>query len=174
MKNGKVRVIIAIVAVALGAAFVWWMNCLFSGNDAVRAFFCNAGQQPVLGEAAPGEATVAVMDSAFSGRVSMLIFSVITALQFVAFIAAWLAVAGVKAGAGDTSAKLRQLDNTEIFFDIPLYVGLFGTIAGFLVLNYTPQGSRLIAYSSTLIGIIFSLFLRLILLYPYRKQLLNK
>ena len=39
-------------------------------------------------------------------------------------------------------------------------------------MTFSPQNSRLIAYSSTLIGIIFSLILRLILLYPLRRELL--
>ena len=64
------------------------------------------------------------------------------------------------------------MDNAEIFFDIPLYVGLFGTVSAFLVMTFSPQSSRLIAYSSTLIGIIFSLVLRLTLQYPLRKRLI--
>ena len=66
-----------------------------------------------------------------------------------------------------SSARSRRF-----FFDIPLYVGLFGTVSAFLVMTFSPQSSRLIAYSSTLIGIIFSLVLRLTLQYPFRKKLI--
>ena len=64
------------------------------------------------------------------------------------------------------------LENADIFFDVPLYVGLFGTVSAFLVMTFSPQSSRLIAYSSTLIGIIFSLILRLAMLWPLRQKLL--
>lgn len=69
--------------------------------------------------------------------------------------------------------KLKKLENADIFFDVPLYVGLFGTVSAFLVMTFSPQSSRLIAYSSTLIGIIFSLILRVVLLFPYRQKLLG-
>jgi predicted membrane-bound spermidine synthase len=67
---------------------------------------------------------------------------------------------------------MKQLDNAEIFFDVQLYVGLFGTVSAFLVMTFSPQSSRLIAYSSTLIGIIFSLVLRVTVQYPLRKKLI--
>ena len=44
-------------------------------------------------------------------------------------------------------------------------------MSAFLVMTFSPQSSRLIAYSSTLIGIIFSLLLRLTLQSHLRQQL---
>ena len=69
--------------------------------------------------------------------------------------------------------KLRKLDNSDVIFDVPLYVGLFGTVSAFLVMTFSPQSSRLIAYSSTLIGIIFSLLLRLTMQFPLKNKLLS-
>ena len=60
-----------------------------------------------------------------------------------------------------------------MIFDVPLYVGLFGTVSAFLVMTFSPQSSRLIAYSSTLIGIIFSLLLRLTMYFPLKNKLLG-
>jgi hypothetical protein len=60
-----------------------------------------------------------------------------------------------------------------VIFDVPLYVGLFGTVSAFLVMTFSPQSSRLIAYSSTLIGIIFSLLLRLTMQFPLKNKLLG-
>jgi len=72
-----------------------------------------------------------------------------------------------------TKLRLKQLENADIFFDVPLYIGLFGTISGFLIMVFSTQSSLVIAYSSTLIGIILSLLLRLALLYPLRKKMLS-
>ena len=103
----------------------------------------------------------------------MLIFSVITALQLLAFGIGYVVVSGIKNNEESLLTKIKQLDNAGIFFDVPLYVGLFGTVSAFLVMTFSPQSSRLIAYSSTLIGIIFSLLLKLTMEYPFRQRLLR-
>ena len=82
-----------------------------------------------------------------------------------------MVIANIKHGNANVQLKLRNLENAEVFFDVPLYFGLFGTVSSFLVMTFSPQSSRLIAYSSTLIGIIFSLILRLAMQYPLRKRL---
>ena len=107
-----------------------------------------------------------------AGRISMLIFSIITVMQFLAFGVAYVVVDGIRRSPDGCKLKLRKLENADIFFDVPLYVGLFGTVSAFLVMTFSPQSSRLIAYSSTLIGIIFSLILRLAMLWPLRQKLL--
>jgi hypothetical protein len=53
-----------------------------------------------------------------------------------------------------------------------LYFGLFGTVSSFIIMSFNPQVSRLLAYSSTLVGIIFSVILRLALQYPIRQRFL--
>ena len=124
-------------------------------------------------EVAPGSPNSLAMQNERFGRISMLIFSVITVMQFLAFGVAFVVIGGIKKGADSVKLKLKKLENADIFFDVPLYVGLFGTVSAFLVMTFSPQSSRLIAYSSTLIGIIFSLILRVVLLFPYRQKLLG-
>ena len=103
----------------------------------------------------------------------MWIFIFITLLQFAAVWVGYAVVSSIAGSSDSVKLKLRSLDNAEVFFDVPLYFGLFGTVSAFLVMTFSPQSSRLIAYSSTLIGIIFSLFLRLILQYPLRRRLVR-
>ena len=80
---------------------------------------------------------------------------------------------GIRRGSAAVKIRLKELDNADIFFDVPLYIGLFGTISGFLLMVFSTHSSLVIAYSSTLFGIILSLVLRLALLYPLRKKLLS-
>ena len=110
----------------------------------------------------------------FAGKVSMWIFVFITLLQLIAFWVGFAVVSGIKNSQDPVKLQLRNLDNAEVFFDVPLYFGLFGTVSAFLVMTFSPQSSRLIAYSSTLIGIIFSLVLRLTMQYPLRKKLISE
>ncbi|PWM80158.1 MAG: hypothetical protein DBX90_08805 [Lentisphaerae bacterium] len=162
-----------ILILVLGAAFVYWMNHMFNTSAIMRDMFCGAGNPGVLGEVAPGSPNSLAMQNERFGRISMLIFSVITVMQFLAFGVAFVVIGGIKKGADSVKLKLKKLENADIFFDVPLYVGLFGTVSAFLVMTFSPQSSRLIAYSSTLIGIIFSLILRVVLLFPYRQKLLG-
>lgn len=173
MKSAGSRVLLLILILVLGAAFVYWMNHMFNTSAIMRDMFCGAGNPGVLGEVAPGSPNSLAMQNERFGRISMLIFSVITVMQFLAFGVAFVVIGGIKKGADSVKLKLKKLENADIFFDVPLYVGLFGTVSAFLVMTFSPQSSRLIAYSSTLIGIIFSLILRVVLLFPYRQKLLG-
>ena len=173
MKSAGSRVLLLILILVLGAAFVYWMNHMFNTSALMRDMFSGAGNPGVRGEVAPGSPNSLAMQNERFGRISMLIFSVITVMQFLAFGVAFVVIGGIKKGADSVKLKLKKLENADIFFDVPLYVGLFGTVSAFLVMTFSPQSSRLIAYSSTLIGIIFSLILRVVLLFPYRQKLLG-
>ena len=75
----------------------------------------------------------------------------------------------------DASLKLRRLENLDIFFDLPLYCGLALTIFAFILISTFGAGvSRFLAYSSTFIGIIFAVILRVGHLYPLREKLINQ
>ena len=172
MKKVKIWLMILIVVI-VGGAFVWAMRYGFEHSEAVRSLFSNATNE-VTGEAGPDAEAALAARGRLTALVSMYIFAIITVLQFVALATCIGVVSGIRSAAGTTDLKLKQLENAEIFFDIPLYVGLFGTVSAFLVMTFSPQSSRLIAYSSTLIGIIFSLVLRLTLQYPLRRRVISE
>lgn len=166
----KIWAVIAGILI-LGALFVVLMRYGFEKSDTFRGLFSAAGSETFAGAGPDAEAAIAER-SRLTALISMYIFSVITVLQFVALAVGAYVVLGIRGSEDSAAMKLRQLENAEVFFDIPLYVGLFGTVSAFLVMTFSPQSSRLIAYSSTLIGIIFSLVLRLTLQYPFRKRLI--
>jgi len=161
-----------IFIIAVSALFVWLMNYSFDNSDTFRSLF-SASNSEAFGEvAANSEASIASRNR-LTAKISMYIFSGITILQFVAIIVGATVINGIKRSTESAKTRIKRLENAEIFFDVPLYVGLFGTVSAFLVMTFSPQSSRLIAYSSTLIGIIFSLILRLTLQYPLRQQLIS-
>ena len=160
-----------IVVALIGGAFIFFMDYAFCNYEVVRGLFSGT-PGGVLGEvSANSEASLAVK-AELSARISMFLFAVITALQFLALAIGWIVISAIKRSTEVAKVRIKQLDNAEIFFDVPLYVGLFGTVSAFLVMTFSPQSSRLIAYSSTLIGIIFSLVLRVTVQYPLRKKLI--
>ena len=162
----------AITAIVAGAFFIWYMNYSFENSSLVRELFSGSGSG-VMGEVAENSGETLAMRARFTGKISMLIFSAITVLQFVAFGAGVGVVSRIRTSNESPKLKLKRLDNSDVIFDVPLYVGLFGTVSAFLVMTFSPQSSRLIAYSSTLIGIIFSLLLRLTMHFPLKNKLLG-
>ena len=162
----------AVFAVAVGALFIWYINYSFEHSPLIRELFSGSGSG-VLGEVSENSGETLAMRARFTGKISMLIFSAITVLQFVAFGAGVGVVSRIRRNNESAALKLKRLDNSDVIFDVPLYVGLFGTVSAFLVMTFSPQSSRLIAYSSTLIGIIFSLLLRLTMQFPLKNKLLG-
>ena len=67
----------------------------------------------------------------------------------------------------------KMLDNAEFYFDLPIYLGLCGTVIAFILMTFDPSGSRLIAYSTTASGILLSAYMRGALLLPMKKQLVK-
>ena len=173
MKTTGNRILLLILIILVVSGFLYLMNYLFDHTQIVSEIFSGVGREQVLGKVAPDSAaTLAAQDRTFA-RIAMFLFSSIVALQFLAFVLAATVIHSIRCGLATAKLQLKQLENADIFFDVPLYVGLFGTICGFLVMVFSTQSSLIIAYSSTLIGIIMSLALRLGLLYPLRKKLLT-
>ena len=163
---------LALVILA-GAALVVSCVYFFNNNAAFRELFSGSGSAG-LGTVGPESEESLAQRMEFTGKVSLWIFIFITMLQMVALWVGYAVISGIRNSSDPVKLKLRSLDNAEVFFDVPLYFGLFGTVSAFLVMTFSPQSSRLIAYSSTLIGIIFSLFLRLTLQYPFRRKLVRE
>jgi hypothetical protein len=67
--------------------------------------------------------------------------------------------------------KLEQLEHLEIYFDLPLYLGLLGTVISFILIAIYPDTGLMYAYASTALGIIVSVILRLGYLTPYQQSL---
>jgi hypothetical protein len=129
------------------------------------------------GTAGPGLASTTIGGdpemALFYSKLSFYIFSSIIVIQFTALFVAFRVFRGLKLSKECIELRLKKIENADIFLDLPLYIGLFGTVSSFIVMTFNPQISRLIAYSATLIGIIFSVVLRVALQFPLRQQLLD-
>ena len=176
MDSNKKKVFISLTIVILaGLTLMVTVLYLFNTNAGFKELFSGTPATPGAGDTLGIESEEILAQKAeFTGKISMWIFIFITLLQFAAFWVGYAVVSSISSNNDPVRLKLRSLDNAEVFFDVPLYFGLFGTVSAFLVMTFSPQSSRLIAYSSTLIGIIFSLILRLTMQYPLRKKLVRE
>lgn len=164
----KKVMIYSLVAMVLSAVMIYATGELFNGKLDIPQ---------VVGTDQAGASLEAVKKSnAMAERrmnnISKGLFIGIFLMQMVALVAGASVITAIKdeqaTGAG---LKLKKLDNAEIFMDLPLYLGLFGTVSSFIIMAVNPGASRLVAYSSTLIGIIISVVLRTSMLFPLRQRL---
>lgn len=173
MKTTGSRVLLLILLILAFGGFLYLMNYLFEHTEIIPEIFSGSTSEQVLGRVAVGsDASIASHDRAFA-KIAMFIFSTILSLQAVAFALACAVVHSIRRGSENAKLRIKQLENADIFFDVPLYLGLFGTVSGFLIMVFSTQSSLVIAYTSTLFGIVLSLLLRLGVLYPLRKKLLS-
>lgn len=157
-----------IVAVIVSVVVIYGLGVLFKDKidfpEVVRTDQAAAQLEVVK---AANQATMQRMS-----KISKTLFVGIFLVQMVALVVGASVVGNIKEEESRAQLKLKKLENADIFMDLPLYVGLFGTVSSFIIMAFNPQTSRLIAYSSTLIGIIISVILRTIMLFPLKQKLI--
>ena len=165
----------ALLYIAVGGLATAVLLFLFRENPSFRALFYDQMSMPsgleAEASASPEEIAAsvrAVTESAAKLSFGVLVF--ILLLQVFAFLTAILVFSNLKKADDPIRIRLKKLENADLFLDLPLYFGLFGTVSSFVIMSFNPHVSRLIAYSSTLVGIIFSVILRIALLYPLRQK----
>ena len=127
-----------------------------------------------------GSGSVAAAAGSFMEKNQALsLFILLTVILIVQGACLWVARRKIREVEQDVGAepalRLRRLENLDIFFDLPLYCGLALTIFAFILISTFGAGvSRFLAYSSTFIGIVFAVVLRVGHLYPLREKLINQ
>ena len=71
------------------------------------------------------------------------------------------------------SVKIELLKNLEHDIDLSVYIGLAGTVTSFIIMQFDPTGSRILAYSSTLVGIIISSTIKTLFYQPMLQKLIS-
>jgi len=114
-------------------------------------------------------------NSAEMGRIlswGVIAFAVF--MQLFAWISATVKLSQIKRTNMSLEDRFRQLDAIEIYFDLPLYLGLLGTVIAFILITLYPDAGLMFAYVSTALGIIVSMILRLSYLTPYKQYLIAR
>lgn len=155
------------------AVLAWFLSYLYDSSGMLQNLFgSSSGNQSGLRVPTDDPAKVEMFMPIFGGKISLFIFTFIIFMQFFALYLASRVVKKIVRSSMPDNYKLASFKNADIFLDLPLYIGLFGSVSSFLLISFSPQSSRLVAYSSTLIGIIFSVISRLGILYPAKQKIL--
>jgi len=105
-----------------------------------------------------------------AGMLSFVLLMVFVALQALFFFRAKAEVEKINKSEYNSGVKLQLLQSAEIYMDLPVYAGLCGTIVAFILINGDPGGSRIVAYVSTIMGIVLSALLRVTLMHPLQRK----
>jgi hypothetical protein len=124
----------------------------------------------VAGEAA-SSAPVQSADSAFLSGTVVLVSLAIHAIV-------WFFVRGkirlVEDDEGESPAlRLKRIENLEVFLDLPLFTGLGLTVIAFILITLDAGMSRHFAYTSTVVGILSAVSLRIRYVYPLKERLIQ-
>lgn len=95
-------------------------------------------------------------------------------MQLIAWIAAAQKIASVKKSGSSIEERFAHLEAIEVYFDLPLYLGLLGTVLSFILITVYPEAGLMFAYVSTGIGIVVSVILHLFYLTPYKQELIAR
>ncbi|MGD0650371.1 MAG: hypothetical protein ABSA97_04400 [Verrucomicrobiia bacterium] len=69
--------------------------------------------------------------------------------------------------------RLKRLENLDVFLDLPLFTGLALTVIAFILIALDAGMSRHFAYTSTVVGILSSVSLRIRYQYPLKERLIQ-
>ena len=168
-KNDKTLLInIAVFALVSVLVVLACILCYkYSAN--FRSLF--GGVTENVGKVADDGQTIAKRN-ARAGWIALGLFTAIIVVQIFCLFAALTVFSKIRRSEESVEVKLARIANADVFLDLPLYVGLFGSVSSFMVITISSSGGQLIAYSSTLIGIIFCTCMRLCLMYPLKSALI--
>ena len=160
-KNWK-NVLIGIGSGGLFALIMFFLSRQ-SESISLNGLALHGGEPPLAG--IPGSST--------DGFSMALMFSVIVAAQLGCYALAFTKIKQLSGDASSDVMKLKRLENLDIFFDLPLYCGL-AIFSFILISSFGASVARFLAYSSTLVGIIVAVIIRVYLLYPIRESLIKE
>jgi hypothetical protein len=125
-----------------------------------------------------GAGETASTATAAMGADSALLSGTVVLFSLVVHVVVWFFVRGkIRRVEDDESAaaalRLKRLENLDIFLDLPLFMGLALTVIALILIALNAGMSRLFAYTSTVVGILSAVSLRIRYLYPLKERLIQ-
>lgn len=159
---------ISLGVLSLAAILIFGISLLFAPSGAPGA------TEETSGAISPEMVAQAQEMAARIGRRLAWVMVLASAvMQGGAWIAAGLKLRGVRRSGRSAAKQLQLLDAIDIYFDLPLYFGLLGSVGSFILVTFFPDAGLMFAYASTAMGIIVSVILRLGYHTPFKQELLQ-
>jgi hypothetical protein len=109
---------------------------------------------------------------------SALLSGTVVALSLLAHVAIWFWVRSKlrsieEDDKTEAALRLQRLENLDVFLDLPLFTGLALTVIAFILITFDAGMSRHFAYTSTVVGILSAVSLRVLFLFPLKERLVQ-
>lgn len=158
---------ISLGVLALAAILVFGISLLFAPSGAPGAAEPSGAISPEM------VAQAQQMAARIGRRLAWVMVLSSAVMQAGAWIAAGLKLRSVRTSEHCIAKKLQLLEAIDIYFDLPLYFGLLGSVGSFIMVTFFPDAGLMFAYASTAMGIIVSVILRLGYHTPFKQELLQ-
>lgn len=143
-------------------------------------YFLSLAMRPAmeLPSVAAGAGETANPATSAMGADNALLSGTVVLFSLVVHVVVWFFVRGkIRRVEDDESAaaalRLKRLENLDIFLDLPLFMGLALTVIALILIALNAGMSRLFAYTSTVVGILSAVSLRIRYLYPLKERLIQ-
>ena len=143
-------------------------------------YFLSLAMRPAMESpsVATGTGETANTATAAVGTDSALLSGTVVLISLAVHAVVWFFVRGkirqVEDDEGATAElRLKRLENMDVFFDLPLFTGLALTVIAFILITLNAGMSRHFAYTSTVVGILSAVSLRIRYLYPLKERLIQ-
>jgi len=119
-----------------------------------------------------------VASAVTEGTDSAFVSGTVVLFSLVVHVVVWFLVRGkIRQVEDDENAtaqlRLKRLENLDVFLDLPLFMGLALTVIALILIALNAGMSRLFAYTSTVVGILSAVSLRIRYLYPLKERLIQ-
>jgi hypothetical protein len=167
------------VAIVAGPAHVLLTALVVGLVLSILIYLLSMAMRPAMEQpagAAGAGGTVGAMAAA--GADSAFLSGTVVLLSLVVHAIVWFYVRGKIRQVEDDETtspelQLRRLENMDVFLDLPLFTGLALTVIAFILITLNAGMSRHFAYTSTVVGILSAVSLRIRYLYPLKERLIQ-
>ncbi|HUJ72507.1 MAG TPA: hypothetical protein VLZ30_09690, partial [Verrucomicrobiae bacterium] len=145
----------------------------------ILVYLLSLAVRPAVESSAIATATgESVASTAAEGADSAFVSGIVVLFSLVVHVVVWFFVRGkIRQVEDDENAtaqlRLKRLENLDVFLDLPLFMGLALTVIALILIALNAGMSRLFAYTSTVVGILSAVSLRIRYLYPLKERLIQ-
>ena len=157
------------------SAFLTFTPLLLKGSDVPMNQVSSLSGGTAASTIGQSQPPATDMASGYGFAIGGLILLILLICQILIAVTAKSKVESLSKDEGfSAKRKLQLVENMETLFDLPLYLGLAGTIIYFTIFTLFPDSGKILAYLSTLFGVIITAVIKLKIVAPFRQKLIEQ
>jgi hypothetical protein len=144
----------------------------------ILAYLLSLTTRPLVEPSALASAAGETASAAAEGADNAFLSGTVVLISLAVHAIVWFFVRGkIRQVEDDENAsaglRLKKIENLDVFLDLPLFTGLALTVIAFILITLNAGMSRHFAYTSTVVGILSAVSLRIRYVYPLKDRLIQ-